>query len=1191
MKINKYRFFLAFGFSFLLLQSLWAQEGSTAAPNVKTFALNPDQIGSATNSVNLYTGDVNLPVNLVSLPGHNGLDVQVSMAYTSNVQQTVNTWNLDAPTGILGLGWSMDFPKIVVDHKQTGVSEDDDYYLMADGTANKLLIQAYSTDANGAYTLFVTKEYRFWNIRKYNNAEKWVITKEDGTKYVYGGLNDGRNAVQWIVRWDNWIGNSNRISLNDQQVQQQLAHAWNLSEISNLWGDKITFEYKNEEQPVGSEFDILGRLKVGQKQTEASYLKCITDASRHKIEFFYQRKSYYDETRGETDLYYQEPHTEKFGEPDAYQEFYEKEFLEHIEVKQQALMGYAPLFSIHFQYSSVNSFTYTAKPLLTSVIQKNAHGEALPGLTFDYYRDGVLKGFLQKVTLPTKGTISYTYKTDNNAIGHSDRQLSTITAPSGYAEPKVWIEEDYVVIAWRELNSNGTHSTGGKRVKVVVYQWVGEWQEKQVLDIYGVGIAKFTNSLNYTVEDYKDFQVVLEKNFFAILSRASTGIHDCYIVYKDEYNQANWLTYKNSIEPAHSQATLLSGEKFVAVGINENRNQPVELRGYIYQGISEGDDWNIQAQNRPAGLYWYTASGNYILSHNSSSNPNTISFSFVSEYGGLASPSADIPTLNSDNSNDYWHSTNAFAVGMISDHPEYIYRWNSNFSAFSKEDVLGRLPDGSSVFMLNNSLIGINEELARFDGVQWHTTHADVTVNGVGQYMAYGDDMVIRPTQYLGGAYKGSRREFNPNTLLWESDVDMESTSAGGNFSRAGLNYHYFGNDCYYRYPNGLWYKIFSIPGSPDKLSWYQGNRFDVHSPSNSYSVIYGIKNGALLGPFTLYGSRLHQWQSGTNSITYFPRSNFAGGKTIVSVPNTGSYTVSNIKWLQLNRFVGDQIAGKQVDYPVITITTDDGQQKVYTTYDYDFQTATVDPSGMVAQYHKVKVIPGSAIASSTPAGYSEIYFYNGLLHPGEESMIHIPQIIWNGLPYITYSYNSSGIEVSKSTTFYHTFSKNIGDISSRHIDVGYYVRTSANILLKDDVETISLYEYDEKTGLVSYSTSSINTSQRVSNRTRVDYTYFWQKYDPNRERNILSPVVQTKKTIYKGMSLDGKVVEVGATTWKQWNTVWSPYKSYRWLRTGSTNFDFANWSEASEPASDWKKVSQIDQMDTKGNVLETTTY
>ena len=213
------KFYIALLFVLALSVRCYAQDAPTAAPAVKTFALEPDITGAASNSVNLFTGDVALPLNLVSLPGQNGLDVNVSISYSSNVRHIVDTWNLEAPAGILGLGWSMDIPRIVADHKLTGTREDDTYYLLEGGSSNRLVRTVSGSDAGGSYYVYETKNYQFWRIKYYydisevfgstsygDGPNKWEITKEDGTKYIYGDKNSGRNTLQYTVRWKNWIG-------------------------------------------------------------------------------------------------------------------------------------------------------------------------------------------------------------------------------------------------------------------------------------------------------------------------------------------------------------------------------------------------------------------------------------------------------------------------------------------------------------------------------------------------------------------------------------------------------------------------------------------------------------------------------------------------------------------------------------------------------------------------------------------------------------------------------------------------------------------------------------------------------------------------------------------------------------------------------------------------------------------------
>jgi hypothetical protein len=107
--------------------------------------LKPGATNSAT--VNLATGNVTFPVNLFSLPGRNGLDFNLAINYNSNVRQIVDTCNLDAPTSVLGLGWSFIQDQIVRNTRGTGSTLDDSYFLVSGGTM--LPLTRASSDAQG----------------------------------------------------------------------------------------------------------------------------------------------------------------------------------------------------------------------------------------------------------------------------------------------------------------------------------------------------------------------------------------------------------------------------------------------------------------------------------------------------------------------------------------------------------------------------------------------------------------------------------------------------------------------------------------------------------------------------------------------------------------------------------------------------------------------------------------------------------------------------------------------------------------------------------------------------------------------------------------------------------------------------------------------------------------------------------
>ena len=103
-------------------------------PEIRLFQFDSQAMGAIKNSVNLFRGDVNFSTPLVELTGRNGLAVKMTGLYQSNVQDSVDQWNLDAPTGVMGLGWTIPYERIEVNGKLTGARDDNDYYLVSGGS-------------------------------------------------------------------------------------------------------------------------------------------------------------------------------------------------------------------------------------------------------------------------------------------------------------------------------------------------------------------------------------------------------------------------------------------------------------------------------------------------------------------------------------------------------------------------------------------------------------------------------------------------------------------------------------------------------------------------------------------------------------------------------------------------------------------------------------------------------------------------------------------------------------------------------------------------------------------------------------------------------------------------------------------------------------------------------------------------
>jgi hypothetical protein len=1175
----------------LLYTGSYAQEDPKAAPAIKTFALQNDVVGVASNSVNLFTGDVALPLTLISLPGRNGLNVNVSVSYNSNVQNVVGVWNMEAPTGILGLGWMMDVPKIVADHKQTGTREDDDYYLVEGGVTNRLVRTTSGSDASGSFYAYEAKTYQFWKIKFYydiaelynstsygSGPNKWEITKEDGTKLVYGDKNSGRGTVQWAVRWANWIGNSSQTA-----GQGQLAVAWNLAEIANVWGDKVTFEYLNQERAVGA---------GGKLHTEASYLKQITDMFGRKVVFNYQDKA----TFGSGNQFYAEPHTEQ-AEPDAYQENYERNYLDYVDVLRE---DGSKFLTVQFGYGVLDGGTNAAKMLLTSLVQKNAAGQALPGMQFSYNTAGTIKGFLRTVTYPTAGTITYDYKTSGNAIGHSERRLvvnappADATNPNGYGEPRVWQGEDYAVVAWRALGASGTHDGNPRDVKLFVYQWVGKWKEQFLQTIGNVSLFDY----NATFKEYKDFQVVLQKRFFAVLSPGVNGYYHLFIRYKDEANRGQWLNHTTTKEYGPGLPTLTAGDNFVFAGSFRD-----EGTSSSYRYVLQGNSWREDVLNQTLGDHYYTGTNNYFISHNRAGfdgNPE-MNFTYLTEDRKWVTKNWPYTSLLfSSSARSFWHGSNGYAVAMAAGHPEFIYRWDVTYTNFFRDNnILGTWADDSYVFNLNNSMIGIVQRgspskgrAARYDGQAWRTT-ADISAYYQHRF-SYGDDFAIWTVDDRTRPVGGYLRTYNPNTMAW-ADRDLTYTpnttlfgnTYGHNPLKAGINFFVFSDKGYFRNTGGSWnpdHALSTPAGTELQASSFRigSEKYFIYRNSTS-TILQFIKNGAIGASST-----------GISGNYYYGMGN--GGPIVdLMTPNsvvTFSGVLNDARSITLQQVLLDAVSGTQLDYPVSLITTYDGSQSRYLTLDYNFATAAVDPTGTIANYNEVTTIPGSNVATSKPYGSTKTFFYNGLTST-ELVVNYFPvDFRWTGMPYETRVFDNNNTLLSWNKTTYTTTVRDIKNGDGTKVESGYYTRATQTNNFIDGVETVVTQSFDANTGLPTQSISYDYDSRRGNGTTGTNYTitrykYFWEQYDPTRAMNILSPVIQTKQSVVNNNSAGEVVVGVSATTWKNWNTVFSPHKSYAWRRTGTADFNFTTWSDAGEPAADWIKVSQVDALDAKGNPLQ----
>lgn len=695
--------------------SVFAQEDPSKDKQPKTFSLNPNDLGALENSVNLFTGQVAFSMNLASLPDRGGLNVSVNIQYNSNVARSVDKRNLEAPTGIVGLGWSLDVPKIVVNNKMTGSRSDDEFYLVEGGQSKKLVC----VNSENYPRTYEVKSPDLWKVEYYHYDEKWVITRENGFKYVFGDDNSSRNTIQWMVRWGNWIGNSVMATGQEQQ-----AYIWNISEVENLWGDKLRFEYEVVEEFVAKDLAFITSHK---KHTKASYLKRITGPAGYSVEFLYGEKL--NET-GNGRKEYQDPHIEK-AEPDAYQEKYESRYLDRLIVTSH---DGSLLYETDLDYDTdLIGSGNTVKRVLTSINNIYPSGRSLPPVRFEYFTSGDFTGSLKKVTNSYGAYYEYTY--EKSEIPFSDLDV-TVDAPTPgqWKEHYVYPGNDYAIVVWRTVNADGSHNPDFRPCKIWLYYWDGRWTKKDLTANTQYGQINIKTRENDEGERVLDWQIALGEYFFAYMYPESGSSNKAIKVwYRTESAAPDWQLQSLS---ATAESALLSGDHFLAT---YSIFDPI-IKTWVFNGNGMRS-LDIDASDEDHE-YFVSAAKNYIFVHNDNgSNQDFIHVFHLSEdrkWIKTSAPSSQLFDTDGDGIRlSYWHSFNSFTMGLPWDNEEFIYSWDTNFNAIRRSVGWGRRKDNSYVFSRDNSLLSIvpressfapsddsNSISARFNGSGWQLHHS-----------------------------------------------------------------------------------------------------------------------------------------------------------------------------------------------------------------------------------------------------------------------------------------------------------------------------------------------------------------------------------------------------------------------------------------------------------------------------------
>jgi RHS repeat-associated protein len=1196
-------------------------------PGLVSSQLDANSLGDVANSVNLFRGDVNFPFKLVELLGRNGLNVVVSAFYGSNVHAEVETWNQDAPTGVLGVGWSIPFQRIVVDGLQAGNNRSASFYLVAEGVSTRL----YPLGETQGVARFQLRTSPFWKIEYFRTEQYWVVSGEDGNRYIYGRFPDtASDGLQFGVRWGNWIGSST------QSQAQSFPVAWNLVRTENPYGDRLQFRYEQTTVPLGKSAAIY---------TQSCRLKQIIDSYDQQIIFTYEEKKPYE---------IQLPHIPpRPGDANAYQMFYETRYLDSIEVTNDQGQH---LFTTHLTYDFLAAAQSAAggsdpymKRYLCGVLRTMAGGACLPAVQFRYASGAgeANSGALQTITYPEGGTVAYTYE-----VQYLD-QLGTrarIDTPGVGYVPRVWYGADYVVVTWYHAQQ--------RQLVLNVYKWDGLWESWSAR----------------TFGDFKleDLQVLPSDAFFAVVYKESlSGLYRLQLYRENAYRSGLWDEHTVTLGPDFTSLRMAVGRDFVVV------HGPTHKQLLFEQWDGFTRTWKRSTLPTEGGQQVALgAIDNLCLAAFSTSETLKFQIYYTDASrtwrpGGSQTLRTPVDwTLTSPQT--FWQmgasfAAATFATGVQDEHLAYqlvLLSWREDYSiqaltVYRKSQALDIQNPALSCVLTGQALVGNAQDLYRFNGVNWNELTALQPRAGSEYRYTYGSDIVFA-TRRHDGRDSCTSFVYDPYQLQWRQgpisqaehtaapDAPIVPPTLSGDYATVNTQ-------VYFRDARNQWHAIYRLPDGVD-LRTLQNNAPEYIAyelSGNQLTRVTFLKDGQVIGPaVSLSGERIF---TGTHS----PGQVLTGPSCFLTF-STPEF--DNARALFLYRVVDHGLAANQAARVLTNLVIDSGYHTVATEYRYDVQTARYDPGGDVVQFVRAWSSQGDARGSQ---GYSEYIYFNGL-HPDVPG-VHYPETdaftnvkdffsCVNGQLYQRHDRDASGRKVETITNFFFVsdavglqsvqgafvrLRKQVNEshlplfaldeplqlhpeldlaalraaFARQHISLASSLALSTEVegriyelgdaasdkrytlMLGDDgqiqvfvnVARVTESAFNEKGQPWRSTTYNMNAHGEVEARLQ-ETRYAWEIYPGMAARRLFSAIAETTTRSLPADVITSRTVTTYQQSWNGGNLqMWSAHKTYSWDGTpGTEQFDFQAWSTDSEPARGWLRELQILALTEHGLARET---
>ena len=1187
-------------------------------PPIRSFEFDKNAIGQIKSSVNKFRGSVSLPIDLLTLPGRQGLDVKLSVLYSSNIRNSLDTWNSDAPTSSLGLGWQMPIEMVVVEKAGCGSTTSDSYYLVSGGSANPLVKTGQTSDGKW---IFQPRNFQFWSVSYDRNQEIWTVVKENGFIYVYGsGGNAESNATQWGVKWGNWIGASSR-----RAGQSQYALAWNLASIQTPMGHRVSYFYENVAKTV---------MADGLEYTQASYLKTVVDSFGQSITFNYGEKfgALNPSQSGQPIVEYQAAHTSPPA-PNAYQDRYETRFLDSVDVANAD--GNA-LFGLKFTYTFVNhaptsaqNYSLLYKRCLSSVFQYTPDGETRPAMAFEYVDQNspINPGALSNVVYPSGGNASFAYKQTFIA---SPKKL-TIPNPLPGSVPRVWFGPDYVVFTY----------VGASGMRVVVRSWNGQWVTQDLTQAAaGTGMGSKTptkDSLNVLAGD----------SFIAISFRNSATNNDELYCFRNDDRGAElrfgtWKVYTSApfvlslTSPSAGPSTFVAGADFVIACNKAYAAGPVQGFSYAWQtgrwnstlahdaGAPPLPSFGSSSFVAIAALQNYYVATGYVAAtktitsqafyrgldgswNSSTSNPWTATgVTVVTSGNELYLAISPMPTgmvLT------YVTATSATALSYSLN----VFVWDESFHVLNagnpaKVNLQSPIANNQPQLQVFRTLIVgslVNNNLALLRNAGGDQSISNIWVQkmftapsaaNATVVVAAGDDVAL--CSATSGSQSNQLATFNPNSGFWSTPPITQT----GNYPTISGDYMTVGRSIYVRGGDGSWTPQVTQLNNltyPESIQNY-GPHYLVYQDVNSNAAstcVVALKNGTatLLPKLSAEKCYVPASQSAAGTRLSSPRFLVTYPASATSLDTAATLNLYDLDDVNFDQFV--------VDTPVALVQIEDAYDSTR-NYSEAFYYANSSESAIVYDAASgVAHVPGGDgrsrrlgrgryAAQRAAAGTERVSL---LQRPGSISTLYPSggiqnyQNTLNGIELGQNDYDSANKLVGSRLNYWTVYSQ---DSAGRNL-FGAFARCERTTLMQDGITQECAAGYDRTTGVMLWQDKSYVDATGAPKRLREATLYAWQVPEYSAAflaQHDFSTVAMATRIVTPDPAPPGSqatYIQSRATTYRNWansgtvtiaSTDGTParlaaYQIYDWTTPGTTAPQF---SFSGDPGSAWQLKTQI---------------